>query len=98
MPAQLDTVKKVGNLTMTELYRFGMVEIGPGFGERLRTVLDELHGSRNGNGRTKAREGAAVVLVADADLAELLRMILEDEGRRSDEVDPRGHDEHGRPP
>lgn len=55
MPAQLDTVKKVGNLTMTELYRFGMVEIGPGFGERLRTVLDELHGSRNGNGRTKAR-------------------------------------------
>lgn len=44
------------------------------------------HGSRNGNGRTKAREGAAAVLVADADadaeIAELLRMILEDEGHQ----------------
>ena len=84
MSGQLQTVKKVGNLTMSELYRLGMVKVGPGFSGRLREVLGELHDGRNGNGAVKVREGAAVVLVADGDpdIAELLRLILEDEGTR----------------
>lgn len=82
MPGQLETVKRVGNLTMTELYKLGKVEIGPGFSERVREKLAELNEGRNG--RAAARKGASVVLVADgdADIADLLRLILEDEGHQ----------------
>ena len=79
---QLETVKQVGNLTMAELYKLGKVEIGPGFSERVRELLSDLTVGRNG--ARPAKEGADVVLVADgdADIADLLRLILEDEGHQ----------------
>lgn len=52
MPPQLQTVKKVGNLTITE-----------------------LHGSRNGDDRDKAKDGAAVVFAPD-DLLRSVRSLL----------------------
>lgn len=80
--AQLKTIKQVGNLTMSELYKLGRVEIGPGFSTRLQEVLGQLTDGRADE--APAKKGAAVVLVADSDIdiAELLRLILEDEGHR----------------
>jgi len=79
---QLQTVKQVGNLTMSELYKLGKVEIGPGFSDRVRETLGRLADGRDDT--APAKQGAAVVLVADgdADIAELLRLILEDEGHQ----------------
>ncbi len=79
---QLQTVKQVGNLTMSELYKLGKVEIGPGFSTRVRELLGQL--SEGHDQRAPAPKGASVVLVADgdADIAELLRLILEDEGHQ----------------
>ena len=79
---RLQTAKQVGNLTMSELYKLGRVEIGPGFSSRVRDLLGKL--SEGHDSRGPAKQGAAVVLVADgdADIAELLRLILEDEGHQ----------------
>ena len=54
----------------------------PGFSSRVRDLLGEL--SESHDERAPAKQGAAVVLVADgdADIAELLRLILEDEGHQ----------------
>lgn len=66
---QLDDLRRVGNLTMSELRTVGKVAIGPGFRDRLFAALDE--------GRP-----ATQVLVADGDpdIAALLKLVLEVDG------------------
>src|SRR5262245_31161253 len=79
--SRVDELKRVGNLTMTDLVRLGKVAIGPGFGARFREAMDEqVNGSAEfaSNGAAPAK----LVLVADddSDILALLRIVLEEDG------------------
>ncbi len=67
-PPGIDDLKRVGDLTMSELLNVANVAIGPGFGDRVKGALED---------RRRAR-----ILVADGDedIAQLLKLMLEEEG------------------
>src|SRR5262245_58110465 len=85
--SRVDELKRVGNLTMTDLVRLGKVAIGPGFGARFREAMDEqVNGTADfaGNGAAPANGvgPTKLVLVADddSDILALLRIVLEEDG------------------